>query len=52
MNDTAVTEAGINDMRLFFGYKSAAAFAKDWRELTSIDKLQLKQGIGNGSFAY
>lgn len=36
----------------YFGYESAAAFNRDWRELTDEDKAQLKEGIANGTLTY
>lgn len=29
-----------------------AEFTKEWKQLTDIDKMQLKAGIGNGSMNY
>ena len=36
----------------YFGYKSAAAFAVDWKKCTPTDKAQLKAGIADGSLSY
>lgn len=36
----------------FFGFPSAAAFAKEWRELTEKDKEDLKKGLKDGSLTY
>jgi hypothetical protein len=36
----------------YFGYRSAAAFAVDWKKLSVTDKLQLTEGIKNGSLTY
>ena len=36
----------------YFGYISAAKFAVDWKKLTTEDKLQLTEGVKNGSLTY
>jgi hypothetical protein len=39
-------------MDYFGGYKGAAAFMADWKQLTPEDQAHLKQGIGDGSLTY
>lgn len=36
----------------FFGYKTLAEFAKDWKLLSDEDKAQIKSGIEDGSLTY
>ncbi|SHT54567.1 Uncharacterised protein [Mycobacteroides abscessus subsp. abscessus] len=36
----------------FFGFTSASAFMKEWKELTETDQAQLKSGIESGSLTY
>jgi hypothetical protein len=36
----------------FFGFESMAQFRKEWQELTEDDKLQLREGLRNGTLTY
>lgn len=45
-------EATLNEIRAYFGITSAAEFAREWRQLSTQDKEDLKAGIGNGTFTY
>lgn len=36
----------------YFGFPSAAAFAKEWKRLTEQDKEDLKKGLADGSLTY
>lgn len=42
----------MKDVMKYFGFPSAAAFAKEWKTLTEQDKEDLKRGIGDGSLTY
>lgn len=42
----------VKEVMKFFGYTSAAHFAVDWKKLTTEDKLQLTEGVKNGSLTY
>jgi len=42
----------LGQVRVFFGYTSAASFAKDWKELSKADQEQIKAGIENSSLTY
>lgn len=44
--------ATLTEVKKYFGYKTAAAFSRDWKQLTEKDQNDLKRGIGNGSFDY
>jgi len=40
------------DVMHYFGYPTAAAFKKDWSQLSDKDKEELKTGIEDGSLTY
>lgn len=49
----AATESG--KAMKFFGKKegqSLSDFAKEWKELTDVDKRQIIDGVNDGSFTY
>jgi hypothetical protein len=45
-------DATLNQIRAYFGIESAQKFAAEWRQLTDTDKMQIKAGIGNGTYNY
>lgn len=48
MSDTA---ASLTDTRKFFGM-TAQEFSAAWKGLTAQDKIDIREGIGNGSLTY
>lgn len=40
------------EVKEFFGFTNSPEFIKDWKELSDQDKIDLKEGIGNGSLNY
>jgi len=42
----------VKEVMKYFGYTSAAHFAVDWKKLTVTDKVQLTEGIKDGSLTY
>lgn len=48
----ATTTLTIKDMKEFFGYTKLADFSKDWKELTDTDKVQIRQGLADGTYNY
>lgn len=47
-----VTLAPLTEIRKFFGYATLKDFRADWEKLTDTDRVQLRTGIGNGTFNY
>jgi len=45
-------DATLVDVMRYFQYDNAAQFRKDWNNLSSSDKADLKVGIGNDSLTY
>ena len=46
-----MAEASIKDVRDFFGMNASDMIA-EWKLLSDQDKIQIKEGIGNGTFTY
>ena len=44
--------ATVKEVKDFFGEKSIAKFTAEWKALTDQDRIDLKNGIGNGTFTY
>lgn len=42
----------LNEIREFFGIENAAAFRKEWMELSPESRAQIKTGIENGTLTY
>ena len=42
----AEVEASIKDVKSFFGIGSSKEFAKEWKELTDTDKIEIKELVG------
>lgn len=42
----------MKEVMQYFEYRSAAAFAVDWKQCTPTDKAQLKAGLADGSLTY
>lgn len=44
--------ATLNDVRHYFGIENATQFRQEWMALSEIERLQIKAGIGNGTYTY
>jgi hypothetical protein len=44
--------ATLNEIRTFFGYENASTFAKDWRQMSEVDKEHIRKGLSDGTFTY
>jgi hypothetical protein len=42
----------MKEVMKYFGYTSAANFAVDWKKLSVTDKVQLTEGVKNGTLTY
>ena len=42
----------MKEVMKYFGYTSAARFAVDWKKLSVTDKVQLTEGVKNGTLTY
>ena len=49
---SAYVRGTVKEVMEYFGYRSAAAFAVDWKKCTPTDKAQLKAGLADGSLTY
>jgi hypothetical protein len=47
-----MAETTLKDLREFFGYAKLTDFAKDWKQLSDVDKEQIRKGITDGTFTY
>lgn len=53
MAENTTTLASLTDVRKYFGgYDTLKDFRTDWEKLTDTDRVQLRTGIGNGTFNY
>lgn len=44
--------ATLNDIRKYFGIDNVALFRKEWSELSTTDKAEIKAGLENDTLTY
>ena len=50
--DLEATAATMLEVKKYFGYDKLSDFKRDWQELDDISRVQLRNGIGNGTLTY
>ena len=50
--DESLPNLSLKDIKNFFDYPTLKAFSADWKQLTEIDKAQIKQGLQDGTLTY